>query len=49
VAMGACDGYGYCHYFIASPCAPVVFTPPSYFVDHYPLLVMVCYIFLVFI
>jgi hypothetical protein len=35
VAMGACDVYCYCHYFIASPCAPGVFTPPSYFVDHY--------------
>jgi hypothetical protein len=33
--MGALDVYGDEHNFIVFPCAPVVFTPPSYFVDHH--------------
>jgi hypothetical protein len=37
VAKGALDFYGDEHNFIVFPCAPVVFTPPSYFVDHHPL------------
>jgi hypothetical protein len=39
VAMGALDFYGYLHNFIVFPCAPVVFTPPSYFVDHHRILI----------
>jgi hypothetical protein len=35
VAKGAFDVYGDEHNFIVVPCAPVVFTPPSYFVDHH--------------
>jgi hypothetical protein len=34
VAMGALDFYGGLHHSIVSFCAPVVFTPLSYFLDH---------------
>jgi hypothetical protein len=43
VAMGALDLYGYLHHFIVFPCAPVVFTPPSYFVDHHPMIFLLIY------
>ncbi|MHB9293049.1 hypothetical protein Holit_02166 [Hollandina sp. SP2] len=41
VARGAFDLSGYLHHSIVFPCVPVVFTPPSYFVDHHQIYIYI--------